>query len=90
MKVIPISQHKRHLRGNGVGTMSVLPWKKRASLSWRRVSLDRRIVWWIAFACAVYGVLTLLHLVVVPALAGYSFWIVLGGLILLLITTRGR
>ncbi|MBI5569099.1 MAG: hypothetical protein HY914_04055 [Desulfomonile tiedjei] len=90
MKVIPMSQHKRQIRGNGVGTTRISPWRKRAPLSWRRLPLDRRVVWWTAFACAVYGLLTLLHIVVVPALAGYSFWIVLGGLVLLLIATRGR
>ena len=88
MKVIPISQAKRHARGNGVGTMRILPWKKRSPLTGHRLRLDRRVFWWIAFGCAVYGLLTLLHIVVVPVLAGYSFWIVLGGLVLLLIATR--
>lgn len=46
------------------------------------------IIWWIALACAVFGLLSGLHIVIVPALAGYSYWIVLGGLILLLAATR--
>jgi len=48
----------------------------------------KAITWWIAFACAVLGLLTGLHIVIVPLLAGYSYWIVLAGLIVLLVATR--
>lgn len=48
----------------------------------------KAVAWWIALACAVFGLLTGLHILIVPLLAGYSFWIVLVGLILLLVATR--
>jgi hypothetical protein len=56
-------------------------WRSRA-VPWKTV------VWWIALTCAVVGILTELHLVVIPLLAGYSFRLVLAGLILLLVATR--
>lgn len=43
------------------------------------------IIWWIALICALIGLLTALSIIIVPSLAGYIFWIVLGGLILLLL-----
>jgi hypothetical protein len=56
---------------------------------WRsKLSSHRNWAWWIALACAVFGVLTGLHIVIVPTLSAYSYWIVVGGLILLLFTTR--
>ncbi len=53
-----------------------------------RLSLDRKISWWIALACAVLGVVIPLKLVAIPVLAAYIYWIVLGGLILLLVESR--
>lgn len=48
----------------------------------------KTVAWWIAAACAIFGLLSGLQIVIVPMLAGHSYWIVLGGLILLLISTR--
>lgn len=53
----------------------------------RRYSWDV-VFWWVAFACAVFGLLSGLHLIIIPLLAGYAYWIVLAGLILLLAATR--
>ncbi len=60
----------------------------RGTFSRPRLSIDRRISWWIALACAVLGVVIPLKLVVIPVLAAYIYWIVLGGLILLLVESR--
>jgi len=68
--------------------MKLFPTRGRSFLPGRTPVLDMRIVWWIALACAVFGLLSLLGLVLVPHLTGYACWIVLGGLILLLIATR--
>jgi len=68
--------------------MKLFPTKRRSFFSGRTPVLDRRIVWWIALACGLFGVLSLLGLVIVPQLTGYACWIVLGGLILLLIASR--
>lgn len=71
--------------------MRVFPLRTRSSpLSRLRSGAYSRqtIIWWVALACAVLGLLTGLHIVIVPLLAGYSYWIVLGGLILLLAATR--
>ncbi len=48
------------------------------------------ISWWISFVCLVIGVLMALHIVVIPALAPFVFWIVVAGLILMLAATRLR
>lgn len=88
MKVIPLSEYKRHPRGKGAEIMRSLPFRKKSLFPGHKLSLDRRIVWWIGVACAVFGVLTQFNLVIVPPLAGYSNSIVLGGLILLLIALR--
>jgi hypothetical protein len=53
-----------------------------------RLSLDKRISWWIALVCAALGVVIPLKIVAIPALAEHIYWIVLGGLILLLFESR--
>jgi len=53
-----------------------------------RSPLNRGTAWWIALICAAIGVLSAANLIIIPALAGYVSWIVLGGLILLLIANR--
>jgi hypothetical protein len=60
----------------------------RGTFSGPRLSLDRRISWWIALVCAALGVVIPLNLVAIPVLAQHIYWIVLGGLILLLFETR--
>jgi len=50
-----------------------------------KLTPPKPIVWWIALICALIGLLSALHIILVPALAGHIFWIVLGGLILLLL-----
>jgi uncharacterized membrane protein HdeD (DUF308 family) len=54
----------------------------------RRSFFDKRIMWWIALICAVFGILSGLHLIIVPALTAYVYWIVVGALVLLLVATR--
>ncbi len=71
--------------------MKAFPLRIKASpfSSFRFRAFPRKTVaWWIAAACAIFGILSGLQIVIVPMLAGYSYWIVLGGLILLLFTTR--
>jgi hypothetical protein len=53
-----------------------------------RTFSGRPVVWWIALVCAIFGILTGFHIVIVPVLTGYSYWIVLVGLIALLVATR--
>ena len=50
-----------------------------------RLNTPKVITWWIALLCAVTGLLATLAVIPVPVLAAYAFWIVLGGLVLLLL-----
>jgi hypothetical protein len=52
-----------------------------------KLSPPKAITWWICFVCAVIGILCALNIVVIPMLAGHLYWIVVGGLVLLLIAT---
>jgi hypothetical protein len=53
-----------------------------------RAFVGKAAAWWVGLGCAVFGILTGLHLVIVPLLAAYSYWIVVGGLVLVLVATR--
>jgi len=48
------------------------------------------ITWWISLICLVVGVLLALRVLALAALAPYSFWIVVVGLVLMLLATRLR
>ncbi len=50
----------------------------------------KMITWWISFICLVVGVLVAIRVLALPALAPYSFWIVVAGLVLMLLATRLR
>ncbi len=54
------------------------------------LSPPKLITWWISLICLIVGVLLALGVLVLPALAPYTFWIVAFGLLLMLLATRLR
>jgi hypothetical protein len=50
-----------------------------------RLSAPKKNVWWIALILSVLGLIG--HLVALPVITMYSFWLVLAGYVLLLLGT---
>ncbi len=52
-----------------------------------KLNAPKTITWIICVICAVIGILAALNIFVLPFLAAYVLWIVIGGLVLLLLAT---
>jgi hypothetical protein len=50
-----------------------------------KLSAPKQITWWIALVVGVIGVLA--HLVIIPVLSGYAFWLVVVAFVLLILAT---
>ena len=50
-----------------------------------KLSRPKNTTWWIAVVFGVLGILA--HLVVIPVLSGYAFWLVAVGFVLLALAT---
>jgi hypothetical protein len=53
-----------------------------------KVTPPKSIVWWISFILGALALLTVLHVISLPGLAPYTFWMAIIGLGLMLIATR--
>ncbi len=49
------------------------------------LSAPKQVTWWVALVIGVVGVLA--HLVTIPVLSGFAFWIVVVAFVLLLVAT---
>ena len=50
-----------------------------------KLSAPKQITWWIALVVGVIGVLA--HLVTIPVLSGFAFWLVVVAFVLLILAT---
>ncbi|MBM4327583.1 MAG: hypothetical protein FJ118_10520 [Deltaproteobacteria bacterium] len=50
----------------------------------------KAITWWISLVLCIFAVLIALRLVSIPVLAGYTGWVAIVGLVLMLVATRIR
>lgn len=52
-----------------------------------KITPPKAASWWVAFVCALVWILCTFKIILVPPLAPYLDWVLLGGLVLLLLAT---
>jgi hypothetical protein len=50
-----------------------------------RLSAPKQVTWWIALVVGIVGILA--HLVIIPVLSGFAFWLVVVAFVLLIQAT---